>query len=147
MTPPPATEASGKPSAARVAAFFALFSVAPGLLYHYVQDHGRMLGADAQGLARLALDVAPNALGALAASSAIFIMALGIASNATPARTALVSAAIGLGGLLAWEVAQIAIPAATFDLQDIAWTLVGGGAFLLAAAALFRSPSKNETRR
>ncbi|MFN3959583.1 MAG: hypothetical protein ACK4NP_06680 [Parvularculaceae bacterium] len=147
MAPPVATDASGKPSTARAAAFFALFAIAPGLLYQYVQDHGRVLGADAQGLARLALDVAPNALGALAASSAIFIMAVGIARNAPPVRTALVSAAIGVSGLLAWEIAQIAIPAATFDLQDIAWTLVGGVAFLLAAVGVFRSPAKKETRR
>jgi len=132
-----AAERSARLSSARVAVFFALFSVAPGLLYHYVQDHGRALAADAQGFARIALDVAPNALGALAASSAIFVMGLGLARNRSLLSVALISAAVAIGGLVAWEFAQLAIPEATFDLEDLKWTLVGGAAFLIAASGFF----------
>lgn len=132
-----ATGPASRPSTARVAVFFSLFSIAPGLLYQYVQDHGRVRAADAQGLARLALDVAPNALGALAASSAILVMSLGIARKMAPPSLSLLSAAIAIGGLAAWEFAQLAIPEATFDLEDLKWTLFGGAAFLIAASAFF----------
>ncbi len=130
----------------RVPVFFGLFSLAPGLLYQYVQDHARQNAADAQGPLRIALDVAPNALGALAAASAIFVMGLGIAKAAGPLRVAIASAAIAIAGLAGWEVAQIAIPGATFDPEDLKWTLAGGGAFLIAAIGFFPPASKAKDR-
>ena len=137
-----AAPSPGRPSTARIAVFFGLFSLAPGLLYQYVQDHARESAANAHGILRLALGVAPNALGALAAASAIFVMGLGIAKAASTLRIAIASALIAIAGLAGWEVAQFAIPGATFDVEDLKWTLFGGAGFLIAASLFFPLSSR-----
>lgn len=117
--------------------FFLLFSLAPGLLYQFVQDQLRSGGQGIDPWVAYLLGVAPNALGALSASSALLLMGAGLSKGRRLGRVFLFSLLLGLVGLCAWEAVQIVLPRATFDPHDLAWTLAGSAVFALAAWLMF----------
>ncbi|NWG70690.1 MAG: hypothetical protein HXY23_03650 [Parvularculaceae bacterium] len=122
----------------RLFVYFVLFSLAPGLLYQFVQDELRPGGAAINPTADYVFGVAPNALGALSASAALFLMVLGLDKAARLRRAFLVSLTLGLFGLFAWEAAQLVLPGFTFDPHDLAATAIGSTFF--AAATLLSFP-------
>ncbi len=121
----------------RIAMFFILFGVAPSLAYQAVQDELRAAAADGDPLLVYALGVAPNFLGALSTSAILFCVIGGVAKGWSAQSQAFASAAIALAGLWGWEVLQIWVPKATFDLHDLAWTAPGVAGFLIAARLWF----------
>lgn len=122
---------------ARALVYFLLFSVAPGLLYQFVQDEMRPNAEALDPMLAYALGVAPNALGALSASSAMFLMGVGLAKGRRYGLVFLASLSLGLIGLWGWEALQLILPGFVFDPHDLAWTLAGSAAFAAAALAIF----------
>lgn len=120
----------------RFVVYFVLFSLAPGLLYQFVQDELRPGGGANNPAADHVFGVAPNALGAQ--RIALFLMVLGLDKAARLRRAFLVSLTLGLFGLFSWEAAQLVLPGFTFDPHDLAATAVGSTFF--AAATLLSFP-------
>ena len=135
---------TARPTQNALALFFLAFSVAPGLSYQYVQD--RLRPQADESFAALLFGIAPNLLGALSASTAIFVMLLGLMKSASVAQARNLALAAATAGLLAWEGLQLVIPGFTFDPADIAATAAGGLAFFLAAAIIFPSSGAKASR-
>ncbi len=117
--------------------FFLLFGVAPGLVYQTVQDRLRAAAVGGDAALVYALGVAPNFLGAVSTASILFVVLGGIAKGWSARSLAFASAAISMVGLCAWEVVQIWLPKAVFDIHDLAWTVLGVVVFLIAARLWF----------
>lgn len=111
--------------------FFAIFAAAPGFAYQAVQDVLRPAGTQEEAL-RYLLGVAPNLLGGVTLSSTLFIIFCEIFPGRSPRFAAFAGAGAAIGGLWAWEIAQLALSRAVFDVHDLVWTAPG---VLLSLAA------------
>ena len=105
------------------------------LAYWYVQDTWRPSYRGDNPWIQYILGVAPNYLPSIGLPAGLYVILYGIRaedgwwSHWPVEQLPLRAWCIAIGGLLAWEFAQIFLRGGTFDWHDILWTLLGGLTF------------------
>ena len=104
--------------------YFAFFAVLPGLLYQWIQDHGRALEQNSATIDYL-FGVAPNTLGGLSLCTGLALLGKFRFKSWSSAKVSATAAAAALLGLLGWEALQRWLPNGFFDWHDMLWTAPG----------------------
>ena len=122
--------------------YFLVLSVLPGFGYQYIQDELRTLVVPVHSTSSplaYVLGIAPNLLGGLSLTAGLIAFSQDRFPTISSRKIWHTSGGVALVGLWVWEILQIHIPNATFDVHDLLWTIPG---VLLAVllAALFLAP-------